>query len=237
MDRLDGASDADAFIIRAIELLRQRGLLTEDTCHLCGGAGPTTLVRNRLGQVARACDACHAERRQMLEDRVKALRRPRPAALALVALIALLTAGGWCLLWQGYDLAFRLLRTDSIDVPDIVLFVLVVGIGVATSYPLVRAARFSSLVRTQAGWVVPVAILALSLVAGELAYWTLRIYWDCGILSPASVARNVGLLLRVCDKMYLGLKAATFVMALAMACVFAKHLQIKQPAIDLKAKT
>lgn len=236
VSKLNDISDVNLWILTAIELLRQRNLLTEQSCHLCGQTGATTLMYDDLRDVARACHSCQTERLQIRDEKAEAARRWRPVKFLFVLLAALVSAAGWVLVWSAYDFAFKLVGRDTVVVPEVLLGIFAVAAAVAVAGPLTWKVRSSSLAGNLPGRMIAIAMLLFALVTGEIAYWTLLIYREFGNFAPATVARNILVLLQTCDDMYLVLKGAIAIVAIIIVWVASKKRQNRESLLDLKAK-
>jgi len=228
---LDGSSKLNLTIERAIDALRQRDLLKDNTCHICGETSRTKLIYNGLRGVARACNTCNTERLNEHELETKRARRKRPAKWLLVFLMAIVGAAGWVLVWHGYDYVFKLHGRDTVTVPYVYMGIFALVAAAVVAGPLAWQLHSSLF-----GRMIAIAMLLFALVTGELSLWTLVIYLEHDAFVPVWVVQNILGILHSSPGPYLALKATVVLFCIIIVWIASKDRHIRGPLLNLKAK-
>jgi hypothetical protein len=115
------------------------------------------------------------------------------ALLGLPAAI-LISAICWAVLWFAADFVIDWLRIRIFEINQLSVLVLLglyIGTGAALGMPLGKMLRRSGVIRMAPSLLSCVVVLC-AVIAGEIGYVALRIFWNVGILNLAAAVQLLG---------------------------------------------
>lgn len=177
-------------VTRFHDSLANLGLAVAEGCLRCG-ALENAHVMHLDGRTTRICQACLDQAVAEKLEREAELNKVNLSALVGLPAAVLVCAGCWALFWFSMDLALDRLRIEIIEINQLtsaLMMAIVIAVGLAIGRPLGTVLRRSGLVRP-APLPITVAIVAGSLVLGEIGYVAISIYRMFGIVDLSAAAR------------------------------------------------
>ena len=146
------------------------------------------------GRTTRICPKCLEQAIADKQDRDAELNGMSVSALLGLPAAILIAAGCWAVLWFAADFAIDWLRIRIVEINQLsvlVLMVLYVGTGAALGLPLGKMLRRSGAVRL-APTLLSCVVVVCAVIAGEIGYVALLIFWNVGLLNFAAAAQWLG---------------------------------------------